>query len=397
MATVQDNNTKANDGTWFLELVGIGPRPAPHSDNLAALATQADPPPPSPEGPSDDAPVAAAAVAAGLTLGDEQTATSSITSLDTGPAETATGGAGGDAAAPTTPAPALDPEADVLDDWEPADLDRSVRSRRPFRWTVVIAAIVIGGALAAAAILLPQAAERDANALARSYRASLTALRNTLPDTQTALGDLTDPSTTSEQVDAVVPAAAELSGRSADASSLGTDPLPRTLPFLGGPMRGLGPTRGSLVVIGAEGSEIAVRLGRGYVYRTATPALLNTPPLPTQAEGLEIDKLSAELAEALAKTSALVADLPTDAAFTAAKVEAEAASQAFGSWQLAYLTALRDGDASAAATLVADLENQRLMLVAATNQGLLVLRSDLDGRILAVATETEAALANLPR
>jgi hypothetical protein len=276
-------------------------------------------------------------------------------------------------------------------------MSRPLRSRRPFRWAVVLALLLFVGAVIAAVVLLPRAAEREAELVAADYRRALVDLRNVLPATQEALADITDTTSTDEAVAGAVPTTAELSAASHNVTTLATEPLPSTLPFVPrGPLEDLEPTREAMVLAGAAGDIIAVRLGHGFAYRTTVPMLLATPELPDEADSSTINELSVTLAESLADTSQLVSQLPEDPAFRDVKAMADSATIRFAAWQPEYLDALRRGDIDAAAALILELDEMRSGLADANTAALAVLRIELDEQIIVLANDIEATIFAMP-
>lgn len=277
-------------------------------------------------------------------------------------------------------------------------MSKPLRSRRSFRWGAALSFVVLVAAIIAAVIFLPRVAEREADAATEEYEQALVELRNVLPDTQAALADLTDPAATPGQIAEVVPATAELSAKAHEVATLGSEPLPSTLPLIPrSPLEELEPVRGAMVVAGAEGDVIAVRLGHGFAYRTTVPALSATPELPAEADSTTINQLSVTLAESLADSSLLVSELPEDPAFADVKTQADSATIRFAAWQPEYLEALRSGDVDAATALIIELDEIRLGLADANTQALLVLRTDLDRQIIDLAADIEATLLIIPR
>ena len=387
-----------NDGSWFLELVGSKEADPHHSATLAEMASSE----PEEVAETDLGPTAGAvgAVAAGNIVGAApSTDTSATASLDTGNGETATSGLDTSAPQPEAATPeAAAPEADVLSDWEPEEVSKPLRSRRSFRWGAALAFLVLVALIVAAVVFLPRMSEQEADDLAAAYQQSLVELRNVLPNTQAALANLTDPAATPDQIAEVVPATAELSAKAHEVTTLGSAPLPDTLSLVPrAPLEELEPVRSAMVVAGAEGDLIAVRLGHGFAYRTTVPALLATPELPTEADSTTINQLSVALAESLADSSLLVSELPEDAAFADVKAQADAAVIRFAAWQSEYLEALRSGAVDTASALIVELDEIRTDLADATTQALLVIRTDLDQQIIDLAADIEATLLVIPR
>jgi hypothetical protein len=395
----QSESMPGNDGTWFLELVGAKQSAPHHSETLAELASID-------EELAETPAVEPGATTAGIIGAAPATLTHSVTALDTSGAstETTSGALLAEEFTATTDdtveTPVVTTAAsaqDDLSDWKPDDISRPLRSRRSFRWTAVILLIAVVVAAATAIVLIPRSVDQQASKTAGTYREALVGLRNELPEAQLVLADLTDPTTTDETLGTVIPRTQVLKARAHAVTELGAAPLPSTPPlFPRGAIETLEPTREALAILGAEGDLIAARVGRGYLYRTTVPELFATPPLPTSATDSAIDQLSVALAASLAETAGLVADLPEDPAFVGARDAAVEGATEFADWQLLYLEALRAGDTETAVMLVADLDELRTGVIVTTEQGLLVLRQDVDRQIVDLAGEIEAVLIRIP-
>jgi hypothetical protein len=151
-----------------------------------------------------------------------------------------------------------------------------------------------------------------------------------------------------------------------------------------------------MLILGAEGEGISGRLATTFAYRSTVPALFATPDLPTQAESAVVDQLSVALAESLAETARLIADLPPDPTFAATRELATETSARYAPWQLEYLDALREGDTARATILVAELEDARDRIEESLNDALATVQAELDPKIVSLAAETEAAIAAIP-
>jgi len=364
----QDAPLPGNDGRWFLELAGVvEPPPSPTSTYTQLQDLEAPPP-------------LVASETAGLTAG----------------AAAVSGSLAGDAqdgefvaVAPRTAGP--------LDDWQPDDVSPSLARRGWGRWVVAFLVIALLAAAGAAAILLPRSVQSQADLLAADYRVSLTDLRNELPQSQTSLGVLTDPATSSGAVSASVPAIGDLNTRAAIVVGQATTPLPSTLPLVPRTaFEALQPTRTTMLILGAEAEGIAGRLATTFTYRSTVPALFDTPDLPTEANSATVDALSVTLAESLADTARLVADLPPDPTFGATRDLAARASERYATWQLEYLDSLREGDTERATALVEELSTSKNAISRELALALETVRTEVDPRIVTLASETETAIDAIP-
>ena len=363
-----------NDGRWFLELAGViepAPRLAETYTELEALE-----PPPAFVASESVAVTAGAAAVSGSLSGDTN------------------GGTAGDDETFVPVAPRPD---DGLKDWRPDDISPRLGRHGFGRWLAGALFVLAIASVALAVFLLPRAVQSEADALATGYSQSLTDLRNELPNSQGALASLTDPASTPEAVSASVPAIGDLNTRGTVVISLATTPLPSTLVLIPrGPLEALDPTRTTMLILGAEAEGISGRLATTFTYRSTVPALFATPDLPVEADSATTDALSVALAESLAETARLVADLPPDPTFTETRDLATKASERYATWQLEYLDALREGHTDRAADLIVELDAAVDDIDAALSVALGVVRVEVDPRIVALAIETETAIDDIP-
>jgi len=382
----QEASLPGNDGKWFLELVGVE-EPVPTT--ATTLAELASPEPVTVEIVDGAATMGGhGGIVLGQEAGSETLVEASVVPADPGDAPDTL----------AVKAPRSSSVDSTLDEWQPDELSRSLRSGRRVRWTVLLIALIVGAAVAIAVIQFPRAADQAAQVVADDYRSSMVDLRNQLPSTQQALATLTDPETGEADLSTVVPATAALGALSNTVTQLAGEPLSPTIPLLPwDPMMDLEPTREQMTFIGASGEQIALRLGHGYVYRTTMPLLLETPDLPTEASDSQtINALSVDLASALADSADLVASLPQDPAFDATRDVAIEYVERFQAWTIDYLTALRGVDVGQAESLVDELVQMQIDLAMRTAQSLLLLRAELDQQVIELATDTEAAIAAMP-
>ncbi len=349
-----------NDGRWFLELIGVI-EPEPESTGTYATLETLVPPPVADDSTTVSAGAASAAVA------------------------------GAFLAEPT-------PNGELVPLARPAATAGAGPRRRWAWWITGLLLVVLVGALGVGIYFLPRASDQDAAVLASQHRGAMVEMRNELPNTQQALADLTDPAASPEAVSAVPEAIAALSSVSGKTIAVATAPMPATLPLV--PRDGfdsLEPTRETMTILGATGRDVAGRIGIGFTYRTSIGALFGIDGLPIDAPDDAITDLSLALAEDLAETGRLIADLPQDARFVAVAEAATVASQRYPTWQLEYLDALRQGDREQAGALVAELAGALGTVDSRLHTALGDLRTELDGLIVTLAAELEAAIDTAPR
>ena len=364
----QDLSLPGNDGRWFLELAGVvEPQPSPTSTYTQLQALEAPPPLVASE---------TLAVTAGVA------AVSGSLAADAPDGEFVP-------VAPRTEGP--------LADWQPDDVSPGLGRHGWGRWVVAALLVLVVIAVGSAIVLLPRSVQNEADLLAADYRGSLTDLRNELPPSQVALGTLTDPSTSPEAVSASVPAIGDLNTRATVVVGQATAPLTSTPPLVPrNALEALEPTRTTMLILGAEAEDISGRLATTFTYRSTVPALFATPDLPTEADAGTVDSLSVALAESLADTARLVADLPPDPTFAATRDLATQASARYATWQLEYLDALRNGDSDRAGALIAELDGVREAIARELVLALGTVRAEVDPRIVVLASETESAITAVP-
>jgi hypothetical protein len=404
MSKNTSNGSDAVDGSWFLEAIGAKPKQPSPSEAVAELtaentlidtpATEPAPPPVSVVEMSFD--------------GNPGTSTSSFhpvpvlptppdlehpaPSPDPTPSAPEPSEMTGAVAPPMATSPTTTSAVDET------QLSSALRSRRNFRWPIVITLVVLIAAVGVAAWWLPQSVEQEALATRQDYYDTAAAVRNYLPETQGGLDAITNPESDAEAVAGAVPVVAELDRRAFDLETVTAEPLPSTLPFVpAGQIDALVPLRNSGAILGASASELAKQLGTAYIYRTSIPLLLDTGPLPVTASTQEVNDISVRLAASLAQDAGIVADLPDDPAFADIRTEAIAAVDRYGAWQDEYLAALTGEDPDAAQRLVSEMEILRSDLVVVNTDDLLAFRTDADQWIVRLAGELEAYLADLTR
>jgi len=249
---------------------------------------------------------------------------------------------------------------------------------------------------AVAAFWLPASLRQNVAGVKASYADASVALRLELPSGQAALDAITDPSSTQEELSASVPVITQLDSSAHDLSVVAAEPLPRQIPFVGlDELESLDTFQDAAQINAAQGSDIARRLGRTYVYRTTIPQLLDTGDLPTTADVQTINALSVSLASSLVEDSTALSDLPTTEFAADINDAARAAIERYASWQVEYLEALAEGDETVAAELIAELDQIRSGLDAALIAALGVGRIAVDQKIVELAASLESFLVDL--
>jgi len=383
VAKHNDNKGTGNDGSWFLEAVGAIPPPLKPSETVAALEhdnTESDPNPVAPPVDAESTPSSFDGGTATSTSAFE-TPTSLLTAelADTSGMEA------------IGLALATDPPDDT-------QLSPVLRTRRPFRWPVLVFVVVLVAVGATAVFWLPAALKQDAAGVKTSYANASAALRQQLAPGQAALDTITDPSSTPQELSASVPVISQLDSAAHQLAVVAAEPLPRQLPFYSVPeIVELGSLQDSAQINAAQGSDVARQVGYTYVYRTTIPHLLETEDLPTTADVQTINVLSVSLASSLVEDSAALSDLPTPEFASDLNDAAHAAIERYASWQDEYLTALADGDESATRVLIDELDEIRTELDSMLNDALGVARIEVDLQIVELAASLDSFLENLTR
>jgi hypothetical protein len=294
---------------------------------------------------------------------------------------------------------ALDePGEEELADWTPEALAKQVRSRRNFRWTVVAALVVVVVGFVAAVLFLPIIVENSANDEVDDYQAVLASLRETLPETQQALATATDPLTSASSLFSLAADMTRVEAASRAVVTRANRALPDSPPLLPrSALEDLIPSRERMLVLGADGMAIHDRLSAAIAYRITIDAILLYPSLPVRADPSQINGLSVALAETLADSAAILADLPLEPSFESHRVSAEAAVQTFGDWQIEYLDALRNNDAGTTAALIAQAQQARIDLFDDIFPALAATRSDIDAQIIALDAAILDTARKIPR
>ena len=385
MAKQDEKKGSGNDGSWFLEAVGAVPSAPTPSETVAALEldnTMTDISPVN----ATSAPEPEVAYEQAIASFDGGTGTSTLAFER--PTEII------DDIEETTPVPPTN-ESNAQ---ASSQLSHVLRTRRSFRWPVVLFGILVIAVAAVAAFWLPAYFRQEAVATKQAYADASLALRTELPFGQAALDTVTDLSSTPEELSASIPAISQLDSFAHDLAVVAAEPLPRQIPVF--PVRqidDLDPLQDTAQINAAQGSDIARRLGYTYVYRTTIPQLLTTGDLPTTAEVQTINELSVLLASSLVNDSNAISDLPITEATADVNDAAHAAVERFALWQDEYLTSLAENNEDDAARLLLELDAITINLDSMLAEALGVARIEIDQQIIELAADLEKYLEELTR
>jgi hypothetical protein len=277
-----------------------------------------------------------------------------------------------------------------LDDWAPEAMDRAISSRRTFRWTSLILAVLAVTLVAVALVLLPSIARSRANDRRQLYRDALSDLRNELPDTQTSLAIATDPGSDLTEIQDRSTELTQLASYVSGVEEATQLPLPTAPPLTSkAPINDLEPIRSRLEPIATNGLTIQRRISNLVSYRSLLGSFLQLPELPTAADSAQQSELRVALAAANAESASVLSELPSDVALDDHHAQARALSERFADWQVEYLEALRTEDVATAQTLVAELETSIADLNNALVTPLAQIRRQVDDDIITLASSID--------
>lgn len=411
MAEHPQINKEREDGSWFLEAVGVK-QPAPTSiESIAELEREnalaehpiieQDEQPTDPA--SDDQPPDESSMPPVAESGDSDGDVIEMTSFDGDPGTTLSTF---DPVPELPPMPsnvavAIPPQRNIQEDILSPTVNDSMlaaplRTRRPFRWPTLGLALAVVAAIVLSIVWLPRAADGAAAATRTSYYDASLSVREFLPTAQASLDVVTNASSTDAALGTVIPVVSELTSHATNLAVVASEPLPRTFPFVPSEdVDELPPLQDRSAILASDTSEVARQIGHAYIYRTSVTDLLTVGDLPIAAGTEEINALSVTLAASLAENASLIADLPSSVAFDHVASSAADALGEYAQWQEDYLTALADGDAVAAEALVNDINVVRDALISETEQALTSFRDVLDDRIVSLSMEFDDHLASL--
>ncbi|HAX81935.1 MAG TPA: hypothetical protein DCY40_05150 [Actinobacteria bacterium] len=280
-------------------------------------------------------------------------------------------------ARPQAPAEMAEPVPDIDFDWRPRPLDATVGARRSFRWSILVAAAVLGGVALVAVQILVTVPQQRADARRGEYREALTAFEPAL----TALAA------------APAPSDPEALGAFADASAGFAEvvraALPTVIPLLPiGPIEELRPARSEMLAVVDAAESLLTDLAAATRHREAAAAILAFPLLPTSAPEALIDPAARAIADMQSATERGYAALDDDPAFAGYRDRVAAAIDALPAWADAYLLALRRGDAAETTTLIAQFQAQIALATAELESAV----ADVDAAARTTITEMQRRL-----
>jgi hypothetical protein len=237
-------------------------------------------------------------------------------------------------------------ETDFAMDWEPEDLSRRLRSRRRFRWTVIVVALAVAAGAWFGLQWLPTIAEDRAAGRSAEYQEVLNALSNEVSGFPQAIVVVTDAASGSDTVLLQVGAVARFSDAAEDVNAAAAAPLPQLPPLVpDDAVTALRPARERLGLVGMQAAAIGARMNQAITYRIIADGMFLLPSLPVQVAGTnDVAPLGVALAESLVDTVTLAADLPDDPAFSAHRARTQVLIADLEPRQADYLDALRRDD-----------------------------------------------------
>ena len=284
-----------------------------------------------------------------------------------------------------------------LDDWEPDAMDKTISSSRPFRWTSVLAGVAVIALIVVGLVFLPSIARSRADSHRDMLTTALSELRAELPDTQGSLEVATEPHTDIETLSGL---STQLTGLTAKASAVDAAAqadLPSAPPFTSSaPIDELEPVRQRIEPLGTTAQTIQRRIANLVQYRTLISGFLVLPELPDTADSAIQTELRVILASAQADSASILTELPSDVSLDPHQELARSINEKFATWQIDYLEALRTGDGTAAALLVAELESDLDTLESELVTPLAQIRRQTDTDLIDLARSIDevVALAN---
>ncbi|MDJ0953524.1 MAG: hypothetical protein QNJ81_07590 [Acidimicrobiia bacterium] len=280
---------------------------------------------------------------------------------------------------------AQDPDS-PFDGWEPDDMDRTIKSSRPFRWTSVIAALAVIALIVVGLVLLPSITRSRADAHMEMMTSALWELRAELPDTQASLQVATEPTASTSALNDLSTQLTVLAAKASAVDAAGRAELPSAPPFTSSePIDELVPVQQRLEPLATAAQNIQRRISNLVEYRSLMAGFMVLPELPIEADAATQADLRVALASAQAESASILADLPTDVSLSAHQDLARSINEQFATWQIDYLEALRTQDSVAAEALVTELEEQLVELDAALITPLAQIRRQTDTDLIDLA------------
>lgn len=227
---------------------------------------------------------------------------------------------------------------------------------RTFRWPLIVGVVV---ALAIAIALLQigsQLPGRLADQTEADYRTAVAEVQAVLPVSAELLATVSNPTFEAEELSDAAVMLSQLDDAARNLFTIASAALPSTPPLVGrGALEALAPVRTDMAAASDQGLNIERRLGLALSYRLIYTKAFELPNLPSTATHDEISALGVELGLSLATTLDTLAQLPSDPFFEDHRAQADLVAARYADWQVEYLSALREGNLDAAATLLAEI------------------------------------------
>ncbi len=264
------------------------------------------------------------------------------------------------------------------------------RPRSRTRWALIAIGVVAASSVVFALLWLPGTSQRRADGRMDDYARTTIELRGHLPEAQQVLATITEPGADATQFPELIPVVAAMRSDATDALELAGEPLPSAW-FIApnDPFDELAATRDALSGHATTADAIARRLSAVLDYRTIFAGFLDIGEPSTAPP--DVDELAVSLATTTADAASILADLPDDAALVEHRAEAHAALERFRSWQVEYTDALRKGGDGAGLLFEHAAIRDELAQVMLT--ALAQIRTEIDGEIVDLAATLDTAIA----
>ena len=267
----------------------------------------------------------------------------------------------------------------------PIDLQQMFKSNRTFRWSVLAATAV----LAILVVFVLGAIGRRPVTIAEqrsvAYQEHADRLAAALTGFDATARTITTPSTTTDELSALTADLLTMGTLAHELGEVAREPLPEpSLLGASAPIDRLVNPQELLLQSAEQASTVEHRLGDTLTYRVLIEQAFATGDLPVAANEGDIGDIGAELSVVEATTEQIVAQLPDDPFFATYTDSAVALFGSFREWQVAYLSALRDGDVGGAGVLRRDWQD-----------GVAAFRAGIAGPLMAVDTWSSGELAHL--
>ncbi|MEK7252692.1 MAG: hypothetical protein AAB198_05530 [Actinomycetota bacterium] len=270
-----------------------------------------------------------------------------------------------------------EPLSDLDFDWRPRPLDRTVATRRSFRWSILIAAAVLGGLALVAVQVLITVPQKKADTRRVEYQAALDAYEPAVA-AFAAAPTPSDPAALTAFADAT-----------AVFSDIVRADLPTVIPLLPiGPIEELRPGRSEMLAVADAAETLLLGLGAASTYRDAAASILALPFLPTSAPIELIDPAARAIADMQSATERAYESLDDDPAFAGYRERVAEAIDSLSDWADRYLLALRRGEVEATTVLVAEFQARASLATAELEAAV----ADVDAAAVATIPAIQARL-----